>query len=320
MCERILLSIGSGGEEMQSFLQDVVFPAIGSEIHGDSALIGEVALTIDSFVANPPVFPGGSLGTLAVSGSVNDLVASGARPTALAVSLIVEEGTEVELIKNVLTDIRITSQRCSISVVTGDTKVVPKGAADKLFVTSAGIGKRCLAFAQPTAGDHVITTGDLGRHGAAMLIANNKYQLKTSIESDCAPLHWLIDVLKPFEGHIKWMRDPTRGGAATVLHEFAKEFRLGVRVYEERLPVQPEVRGICELLGLEVLHLPSEGQMLIVCDSAVSEDVVESIRLHSPDAAIIGEVTAEHQTVTRMVEGAETFVPMLTGEMLPRIC
>jgi hydrogenase expression/formation protein HypE len=318
--DNVPLSVGSGGEEMSQFLEQVVFPALQHEINGDAALIDHTAFTIDSFVADPPIFPGGSVGTLAVSGSVNDLVAVGAKPIALAISLILEEGVETDFVRRILSDVRKTCSLCQTSVVTGDTKVVQRNAADRIFVTASGLGKKVLDFGTPRPGDKVLITGDIARHGAAMLVASNRFQLSADIASDCEPLHWIPDALAPFNKGIKWMRDPTRGGVATVLHEFTKQFSLGVRLFDEQIPILPAVMGICELLGMEPLHLASEGRMVIVVDPKISGEVLDSLHEFAPEATLIGEITDSHKTVTRVVGRYETFVPPLTGELLPRIC
>lgn len=318
--DKITLSIGTGGEEMTQFLQKTVFPILEESISGDAALVNHTAFTIDSFVAEPPFFPGGSIGTLAVSGTVNDLVAAGAKPSALALSLILEEGLDMEVVRRILQDTKETAKLAQVKIVTGDTKVVQKGAADKVFVTTSGIGQKVLDFESPAPGDAVVVTGDIARHGAAMLLASKKFELESQLTSDCEPLCWLIDVLKPFEGYLKWMRDPTRGGVGTILHEFCSQFSLGVRLFQKQIPIMPEVKGICELLGLEPLHLASEGRMVIVISPDKANALLESIKPFAPNASVIGEIVDDHKTLTQVVDGYETYVPPLTGEILPRIC
>lgn len=318
--DKITLSIGTGGEEMTQFLQKTVFPILEENISGDAALVNHTAFTIDSFVAEPPFFPGGSIGTLAVSGTVNDLVAAGAKPSALALSLILEEGLDMEVVRRILQDTKETAKLAQVKIVTGDTKVVQKGAVDKIFVTTSGIGQKVIDFESPEPGDAVVVTGDIARHGAAMLLASKKFELESELTSDCEPLCWLIDVLKPFQGHVKWMRDPTRGGVGTILHEFCNQFSLGVRLFQKQIPIMPEVNGICELLGLEPLHLASEGRMVIVISPDKTHELIESLKPFAPNASVIGEVVDNHKTLTQVVDGYETYVPPLTGEILPRIC
>ncbi|WP_018963232.1 hydrogenase expression/formation protein HypE [Coprothermobacter platensis] len=318
--DKIPLSVGSGGEEMAEFLKTVVFPNLKEKIDGDAAVIDGIAFTIDSFVADPPFFPGGSIGSLAVSGSINDLVAVGAEPMALALSFIIEEGLDTDVIRRITRDIHHLSEMSGVHVVTGDTKVVQKGAADKVFITSAGIGRKCMDFGEPVVGDKVIVTGDIARHGVAMLLASNQYQLTADIESDCEPLYWLPPAISSFGSHVKWMRDPTRGGVGTILHEFSNAFSLGVRLFDQDIPIKPEVRGVCELLGLEPLHLASEGRMVIIVDNSNADALINELLSHAPGSRIIGEVTSDHKSVTRVVDNYETFVPPLTGEILPRIC
>jgi len=318
--DKITLSIGTGGEEMTHFLEETVFPVLEQSISGDAAIVGRTAFTIDSFVADPPFFPGGSIGTLAVSGTVNDLVAAGARPSALALSLILEEGLDTDVVRRVLEDVRMTSKLARVKVVTGDTKVVQRGAADKIFITTSGIGEKVLEFSAPLPGDAVIVTGDIARHGAAMLLASKKFDLEAQLTSDCEPLYWLPDVLQPFQGHLRWMRDPTRGGVGTILQEFCREFSLGVRLFQEQVPIIPEVTGVCELLGIEPLHLASEGRMVIVISPHKAHELLELLKPFAPNSSIIGEVVNDHKTLTKVVDGYETYVPPLTGEILPRIC
>ena len=336
---RINMSHGSGGKAMRALIKDVFLAAFGNALLDpleDQAVIGladlahhgdRLAFTTDSYVVDPLFFPGGDIGTLAISGTVNDLAMSGARPLYLSCGMIIEEGLSIDILRKLCASMRTIADRVGISIVTGDTKVVERGAADKLFINTSGIGVIApgisLSAANARVGDVVITSGVLGDHGTAILIARNQLSLEANIESDCQPLDGLVAAMLASCPTIRCLRDPTRGGAATVLNEFAQSSNVGIRVNEKDLPLREEVKGACEILGLDPLYLANEGKLIAVVAPGDANGVLATMRAHQAgrDAAIIGEVAGEPGTVTmRTVFGGERTVDMLVGEQLPRIC
>ncbi len=292
------------------------------------ALGDRLAFTTDSFVVDPLFFPGSDIGALAINGTVNDLAVSGAKPLYLTCSVILEEGLPISTLRQVAQSMKAAALAASVQIVTGDTKVVPRGAADKLFINTAGIGVMRTgvspAAAQIQPGDVVLVNGTLGDHGAAILIARGELALETSIVSDCQPLNRLVDAIVAVCPEVRAMRDATRGGLATVLNEFAEAAHVGIRIQESALPIQPEVTGMCELLGLDPLYLANEGKLVVVVPPQQADTVLAAMRSHPQGqaASIIGEVTAEPagMVLVRTNFGAERVVDRLVGEQLPRIC
>lgn len=336
----VTLAHGGGGSAMRDLIDDVFLSAFSGEgraapedqarfdlaalmAHGD-----RLAFTTDGFVVDPLFFPGGDIGKLAVCGTVNDLAVGGARPVALSCAVIIEEGLPVETLRRVAASMAQTAQEAGVVLSTGDTKVVARGACDKLFVTTTGIGvvrtglDVGITRAQP--GDVVLVNGLLGDHGAAILNARGDLALDTLIESDCAPLNGLIDMLIAAAPGIRMMRDATRGGIAAVVNELAEASGVGVRLDELSLPMRPQVMGFCEILGLDPLYLANEGKILAVVPRAEAGAALAALRAHplGGDAAIIGEVTSERpgRVVMRTRFGGERIVDMLVGDQLPRIC
>ncbi|MFS8036108.1 hydrogenase expression/formation protein HypE [Xanthobacter sp. AM11] len=336
----VTLAHGGGGSAMRDLIDDVFLSAFsGAEraapedqarfdlaalmAHGD-----RLAFTTDGFVVDPLFFPGGDIGKLAVCGTVNDLAVGGARPVALSCAVIIEEGLPVETLRRVAASMAQTAREAGVVLSTGDTKVVARGACDKLFVTTTGIGvvrtglDVGITRAQP--GDVVLVNGLLGDHGAAILNARGDLALDTLIESDCAPLNGLIDALIAAAPGIRMMRDATRGGIAAVVNELAEASGVGVRLDELSLPMRPQVMGFCEILGLDPLYLANEGKILAVVPRAEAGAALAALRAHplGGDAAIIGEVTSERpgRVVMRTRFGGERIVDMLVGDQLPRIC
>jgi hydrogenase expression/formation protein HypE len=335
----INMSHGSGGKAMRVLIEDVFLGAFGNDLldpledqavlqlatlakHGD-----RIAFTTDSYVVDPLFFPGGDIGTLAVSGTVNDLAISGAKPLYLSCGMVLEEGLPVELLRRVCASMRSIADRVGVSIVTGDTKVVERGAADKLFINTAGIGVIpagvSLSAANARAGDVVIASGVLGDHGTAILIARNQLALEADIVSDCQPLDGLVAAMLAVCPTIHCLRDATRGGAATVLNEFARSSNVGIRIRERDLPLREEVKGACEILGLDPLYLANEGKLIAVVAPNDAARVLAAMRAHpaAREAAIIGEVAGRPRIVTMQTTfGGERIVDMLVGEQLPRIC
>jgi len=293
-----------------------------------------LAYTTDSYVVSPIFFPGGDIGTLAVSGTVNDLAASGARPLYLSSGFILEEGLPIDDLKKILESMRRTADEAGIMVVTGDTKVVQKGGADKIFINTSGIGviesRVNLSATRAQAGDKVILSGTLGDHGTTIMIARGELELETDIESDCAPLNSLVAEMideansrGALEG-LHCLRDPTRGGLATTLNEIALSAEVCIEIREDLIPVREEVKGACEILGLDPLYVANEGKLVAIVSADLADFLVARMKKHKygSDACIIGDVKTEPGGIVSMTTGfgGKRIVDMLAGEQLPRIC
>ncbi len=291
--------------------------------HGD-----RLAFCTDSYVVDPLFFPGGDIGTLAVCGTVNDLAMGGARPLYLSCAVILEEGLPVETLRRIVAGMRRVAAEAGVQIVTGDTKVVGRGAADKIFINTAGIGVIPagieLSARKARPGDRVIVNGPIGDHGAAILVARQQLALEADIRSDCQPLAGLVAAMLAACPTIRCLRDPTRGGVATVLNEFATASGAGIRIDEDALPLRESVRGACEILGLDPLYLANEGKLLAVVPPDAADTVLAAMRAHpaGADAAIIGTVSdqAAGTVILKTGFGGERVVDMLVGEQLPRIC
>jgi hydrogenase expression/formation protein HypE len=331
----VTLAHGGGGRAMKDLVDEVFVAAFKNEFLSpleDQArlpLNGErLAFTTDSYVVDPLFFPGGDIGKLAVCGTVNDLAVGGALPLYLSCAVIIEEGVPVELLQRVAASMARSAQAAGVQIVTGDTKVVPRGACDKLFVTTTGIGMMRpgleLGAHRAGPGDVVLVNGVLGDHGAAILCARGDMALDTPIESDCAPLNGLIGALLDAAPGIRFMRDPTRGGAATVLNEVAAASGLAIELDEARLPMREEVKAFCEILGLDPLYLANEGRVLVIAPAQEVDAALGAMRAHplGAGAAAIGRVTDGEpgRVVLRTLVGGRRLVDMLVGEQLPRIC
>ena len=336
----ITMAHGGGGRAMRELIERMIVPAFdnprlatledqarvglaGLAEHGD-----RLAFTTDSYVVAPLFFPGGDIGKLAVCGTVNDLAMSGAVPLYLSCGLIIEEGFATAELERVLASMSAQARQAGVQVVTGDTKVVNRGAADRLFINTAGIGVIArgvnISATRAQPGDVVIVNGTLGDHGVAILVARNELDLQSDIESDCQPLHGLVQTMLAACPDIHCLRDATRGGLATVLNEFAISSKVGMRLQESALPLKPEVRGACEMLGLDVLYMANEGKLVAVVPRSAADAVLAAMRAHPAGAgsAIVGEVLAEPagHVILNTLFGGERVVDMLVGEQLPRIC
>jgi hydrogenase expression/formation protein HypE len=336
----ITLAHGSGGSAMRDLIDEIFVgnfdnPTL-SQLEDQARIdlasliqLGDrLAFTTDSYVVDPLFFPGGDIGTLAVNGTVNDLAVSGAKPLYLSCSVILEEGLEIATLRRVVQSMKAAATAVGVQIVTGDTKVVPRGSADKLFINTTGIGV-IGAGVSPAArqiqpGDVVLINGSLGDHGAAILIARGELSLETDIASDCQPLNGLVDAIVSTCPAVRAMRDATRGGLATVLNEFAQSANVGIRLHESAIPVKPEVAGMCELLGFDPLYLANEGKLVVVVPPDAADAVLVTMRSHpvGKDACIVGEVISKpHGLVLLKTQfGTERIVDMLVGEQLPRIC
>ncbi|MFA6449867.1 MAG: hydrogenase expression/formation protein HypE [bacterium] len=340
MTDRILLAHGSGGRQSHDLISGMFMEAFGNALLDeldDAALLfaetggprSTIAFTTDGYVVKPRFFPGGDIGKLAVCGTVNDLAVMGAEPKYLSCGFIIEEGFPVEELKRILASMKAVLQATGVRIVTGDTKVVEKGAVDGIFITTSGIGTMRMepapGMARIKAGDALIVNGTLGDHGVAVMASREGLRFSVPVASDCAPLTDLIRGASEAAGDgVHFMRDATRGGLATVLNEIADSARLGVEIEEESVPVSEGVEGLCELLGLDPLYVANEGKVVFVVAEEEAEAVLSSLR-KSPlgeRAARIGTVTEKHpgKVALKTAIGGSRIVDMLVGEQLPRIC
>lgn len=293
-----------------------------------------LAYSTDSYVVSPVFFQGGDIGKLAVSGTVNDLAMSGARPLYLSSGFILEEGLPIDHLRKILASMRDAAEEAGVTIVTGDTKVVQKGSADKIFINTSGIGvieyPLNLSASRAQPGDKVILSGTLGDHGTTIMIARGELELETDIESDCAPLQSLVADMIDEAGKLKafdqlhCLRDPTRGGLATTLNEIALRAEVCIEIEEDQIPVREEVKGACEILGLDPLYVANEGKLVAIVGSEIAGPLVARMRQHryGESACVIGEVKDDPAGIVSMRTGfgGTRIVDMLVGEQLPRIC
>lgn len=339
---KILLGHGSGGRLTHELIKELCLKRLSNPILkelADSASLSLAnsgfAFTTDSFVVSPLFFKGGDIGKLAVCGTINDLVVCGAQPLYLSLALIIEEGLDYSLLERVIDSISMAARRSKVEIVTGDMKVVERGACDKLFINTAGIGRivKRLGARFIEAGDKILLTGRIAEHGLSILTERKNLDLSPDIKSDCASLDsLLIPLLKDKainpaparRGGIKFMRDPTRGGVATTLNEVAQATGLGIVVEETRVPISSKIKAACELLGIEPLYIANEGKAILVVKPDSAQEVLDNLRKHPQGkfACLIGEVVSqpEGKVLLRTVVGTTQILPMLTSEPLPRIC
>lgn len=332
----ILLGHGSGGRLSHQLLDELILPTLGESgptCRNDAALLdpvtGRLAFTTDSFVIDPLFFPGGTIGSLAVHGTVNDLAMMGARPLWLSVGLILEEGFSRSELQLILTDLRQAADAAAVTIVTGDTKVVPRGAADKLFINTSGIGvlEHTLVIhgANARPGDAVIISGTVGDHGIAVMASREGLNISSDIRSDSGALHGLTaEIIAEAGSDLHVLRDPTRGGLATTIKEIAQQSAVSITLSEAAIPVNPSVRGVCSILGLDPLFVANEGKLLAFVAPETARRVLDRIRQNplGKHAAIIGYVAAGDAGRVSMETSVGGFraVEMLAGEQLPRIC
>jgi hydrogenase expression/formation protein HypE len=333
--DRIVLGHGSGGKLSAELLRDVFLPYFHSPILNrldDQAVLeingARLAFTTDSFVVKPLFFRGGDIGSLAVNGTVNDLAMGGATPLYLSAGFILEEGLDIELLRRAAESMGRAAEAVPIEIVTGDTKVVEKGKGDGLFINTTGIGlvpegvRLSPTLVRP--GDRVLLSGPIGDHGIAILAEREGIEFSTDLASDCAPLNGLVAAMLAASLDIRTMRDPTRGGLSSALNEIAARAGVGVTIEESSIPVREEVRGACEMLGLDPLYVANEGKLVAFVAPDAAEAVLEAMRRHAlgRDAALIGTVTGTHPglVLLRTPFGTTRIVDMLPGDQLPRIC
>ncbi|HMJ13940.1 MAG TPA: hydrogenase expression/formation protein HypE [Polyangiaceae bacterium] len=333
--DRVVLGHGSGGRLSHDLLERCLLPALGCDLSRpleDQALLegltGRLAFTTDAFVVKPLFFPGGDIGRLAVFGTVNDLAVGGAIPRHLALSFILEEGLPLETLERVAHSIRTSCDEARVRIVTGDTKVVERGKADGLYITTTGIGTvasgRNLSVAGARPGDSVLVSGTIGDHGIAVMAEREGLELESPLVSDTAPLVGLVQALLEVAPGTRCLRDPTRGGLASTLNEIARASRVGIRLDESSIPLRDAVRAACELLGFDPLYVACEGRLVAIVPREATRAALEALRSHElgSDAALIGEVVAERPGLVteRSLIGGERVVVLLSGEQLPRIC
>jgi len=331
---RILLAHGGGGQLSRELIDREIVSRFGAgPLQGlpDGATVAvdgpEVIFTTDSFVVQPIEFPGGNIGDLAVHGTVNDLAVCGARPRWLSLALILEEGLEIELLRRVLDSVKAAADDSGVTVATGDTKVVARGQCDGLFVNTAGIGDRLPGFELSPKylreGDHVLVSGPIGDHGFAVLAARENIHIKNGPKSDSAPVHRLVQAASDWAAEVRFMRDPTRGGLASVLNEMVENSAIGIQIQEERIPLSAGASAVSELLGLDPLHVASEGRLLMVCSAAAAPAILDTWQAmpEGCGARDIGTVTdAAGRVVLETLMGGHRLVDVPRGELLPRIC
>jgi hydrogenase expression/formation protein HypE len=332
--DKILLAHGSGGKLAHDLVERSFVKALTNPLLDkldDSAVFdisGRLAFTTDSYVVSPIFFPGGDIGKLAVCGTVNDLATSGAKPLYLSLSFIIEEGLLVSELERIVESVQKAITEADVKIVTGDTKVVTRGSADKLFINTAGVGiipeGASISGANAKPGDKVLLNGAIGDHGIAVVSQREGLSFATKLKSDCAPLGDLVADMLKASPNIHSLRDPTRGGLATSLNELAGQSKVSIRIDEKEIPVREEVLAACEMLGFDPLYVANEGKMIAIVAPESAEKVLAAMRKnkYGKEAAIIGEVMAENpgRVVMKTVLGSSRIVDMLVGDLLPRIC
>ena len=333
--DKILIDHGSGGKISHRLTTDMLLPVFDNPILAqlnDGAIFElggqRIAFSTDSYTVDPIFFPGGSIGDLAVNGTVNDVAMCGGNPVYLSVGLIIEEGFPVKDLETIVSEMGRAAEIAGVAVVTGDTKVVPKGAVDKIFINTSGLGlipqDINIASHHARPGDQIILSGTIADHGIAILTQREGLAFETSITSDTAPLNHMVNRMFSAGKDIHVLRDPTRGGVGTALNEIAEKSQTGIRIYEERMPLKNEVAAACELLGFDPLYLANEGKLLAFVSPSDTDAVLAAIRENpfGKDATVIGEVVEDHsgQVIMETHIGGSRIVDMLAGEQLPRIC
>jgi len=335
MSERIVLAHGAGGRLSRRLVSELILKYFGHPVLRrleDSAVLelsgGRWAFTTDSHVIRPLFFPGGDIGKLAVSGTVNDLLCAGARPLYLSLSLIIEEGLPIVDLDRILRSAADEAAAVGVNIVCGDTKVVERGKGDGLFINTAGVGSIPtgvdLSPEKIRVGDAILVSGTIGDHGIAILSQREGFELHSSLESDCAALHGPVLAAMEHPGVVHCLRDPTRGGLGTVLAEMAADRGVGMEVEQERIPMRDQVRGACEMLGLDPIYVANEGKMVMIVEWGQHEEVLSRLVKYplSRRAALIGRVVEEHpgMAVLRTSAGGSRIIDLPTGELIPRIC
>lgn len=333
MNEKIKLAHGDGGKYTNELIKDIFYKHFSNNIlmSGiDSALFpicnGKMAFTTDSFVVKPLFFSGGSIGKLAICGTINDLSVAGAKPLYLSTGFIIEEGFSIETLELIVSEMAKQCEFSRVKIVTGDTKVVPKGCADGLFINTAGVGiiENDYEMKKIEAGDKIIVTGNIGEHGTAITLARYNIDVKSDIKSDCASVYQIVNELKEYYPFIKIMKDPTRGGIATILNEISNISGLTIKLMEENIPISREVMGVNKMLGLDPLYMACEGRVVLVVKGEAADGILYRLQKidECRDASVIGNFidTSEQLVYMENSFGGKRILNNLEGEMLPRIC
>ena len=331
MGEKILMAHGAGGKLSGELLREVILPAFDNEILNelhDGAKIGKLAMTTDSYVVRPIFFRGGDIGKLAICGTVNDLAVTGAIPKYISVGVILEEGFDLDALKKIVNSMAAAAREADVKIVTGDTKVVGRGQADGIFINTAGVGELIdgvdISAKKICAGMKILVSGTIGDHATTILAERHGLELPANVQSDCAPLNKLVAEMLTVEPKIAMLRDATRGGLAAVVNEIAQSANVGILLDEKKIPVRDEVRGVCDILGFDVLELANEGKIVAVVPSDSSEKILSVMRrnVYGVNAAEIGEVVTNSagKVGLRTALGGVRIVDMPAGELVPRIC
>jgi hydrogenase expression/formation protein HypE len=334
LVQKIGLAHGEGGEHTHQLIQDVFVKSFGHGVQTklDSAilpgLINNMAVTTDSFVVNPIFFPGGNIGKLAITGTVNDLAVCGAIPRFITAGFILEEGFPIKDLKKIVQSMAEEAERAGVHIIAGDTKVVEKGSADGLFINTTGIGElqetHRLNLEEMKKGDAIIVSGTIGDHGVSILAARNELGLMTDVTSDCASLNHLIQELTDEIRGVRIMRDPTRGGLATTLVEICEDFQVTIELEEDSIPIRKDVQGACDILGFDPLYLANEGKIVLIVESSLAENAMKIMKQNEfgRDAEVIGQVSSleSGKLLLRTPFGTTRRLQRLSGMLLPRIC
>ncbi|MFV0431260.1 MAG: hydrogenase expression/formation protein HypE [Alphaproteobacteria bacterium] len=333
MEKHITMAMGSGGRAASKLIDELIRPIFKNKEldkqsdYAEFDFNGRMVMATDSHVVTPLFFKGGDIGSLAVNGSVNDVAVAGAEPLYMSCGLIIEEGLPLADLKRVLQSMKKAADTANIQIVTGDTKVVEKGAADKIFINTTAVGKGFKGYRPPSfehveVGDKIIISGHIGEHGATLLSLRNELPFSSDLSSDCAALNGLIKSF--YDDNVCWMRDATRGGVSACLNELATQIKKGILLYEEELPLNPHVQSLCDILGLDALNIANEGKVISICKPKAAKDILQKHKAHplGRNAAIIGEVIADENCFVQMQTpyGGHRIIYWDNAEQLPRIC
>ena len=330
----VTLAHGAGGDQTNELIGRIFKKHFANpDLTGDDAAVlpvkeGKIAFSTDGFIVSPWEFPGGNIGKLSICGTVNDLACMGAKPLYLTCAFVIEEGFPMADLEKIAGAMEKTAAEAGVRIVAGDTKVAGKGQVDKIFITTTGVGEIqpgiCTSGTLAKPGDAILVSGDVGRHGCTILLAREDFGIDADVTSDCAPLWGTVEKMLECSKKIHVIRDATRGGVGTVLHEIAAQSNVGIRIHGPDVPVQDEVKGVCSMLGLEPLYLACEGRLVIVAPKEEAQALLETLKKcpYSANSAIIGEVTEGNagKVVMKTEIGVETLLPKPGGELLPRIC
>lgn len=334
MSNTITLAHGAGGKQTNELIEQIFKKYFANpNLTADDAAVlprpeGKIAMSTDGFIVSPAFFPGGNIGKLSICGTVNDVACMGAKPLYISCAFVIEEGYPLEDLEKIVSSMAKTAKEVGVEIVSGDTKVAGKGQVDGVFITTTGVGEiiegvhTSGSFAK--AGDVIIVTGDVGRHGCTILLARNEFGIEAEVTSDCAPLSNAVQAVLDKTKEVHVIRDATRGGLGTVLYEICNQSKVGVKLNAAAVPVDPSVRGVCGMLGLEPMYLACEGRLVIVAPKEQTTDILETLKncSHTEGATVIGEITEDHpgHVVMTTEIGSETMLPQPGGELLPRIC